>query len=51
MLYEIIIIAIVLFTLSFLCCGECWAECCGECCGNDPITIEQNSESPIHHEI
>ena len=47
MVYEIIIIVVVLFTLAFLCCGEC----CAECCNDDPVTIEEKNESPIHHEI
>ncbi len=51
MLYEIIIIVVVLFTLAFLCCGECCAECCAECCNDDPVIIEEKTDSPIHHEI
>ena len=47
MLYEIIIIVVVLFTLAFLCCGEC----CAECCNDDPVIIEEKTDSPIHHEI
>ena len=46
MVYEIIIIVVVLFTLAFLCCGECCVECC-----DNPVTIEEKTESPIHHEI
>jgi hypothetical protein len=44
MLYEfIIIIVIVLFILTVMCCGECYSD--------DPVIIEEKTESPIHHEI
>ena len=48
MLYEfIIIIVVVLFILTVMCCGECYIDCCHD----DPVIIEEKTESPIHHEI